>query len=486
MGSPDPAPPAAQPQPTWTGFLKDAGERAVRTACQTLLAYFGAGALSLFHTDWVHALDLAGGAAVLSLLTSMVALPFGAGGTASFTKAVVPAALLAFSRYGKHSAPTQAASQGTVTANFYLDGRFTTELTGRRAEFNSTGGLRMADAYAAMVPENSRAEPAPKETLPVAAGMHAHPTKKLGKLPPIPGRAAVPFRDFVRVVPDHPVADPAPQLVYPMYRNDEAGCCVAAAVPHTLQTIAAALGLPWQDWSDDELLKLYQTQNPGFHSWADAGNEAVDGGMVIQTCLEYLVAQGTILAFGKIDHTDPEEMRAAIYLGLAIITGEELDVAQQNQTVWDYKRSADWGGHATCSVGYPGSTRQTCVTWGSEVDMTEAFIAHQLDEAWFVLTQAHVDHAAFRDHFDLPGFAAAVAQITGGKAVVPVPAPQPPPAPGPAPVPPAPPAPAPVPVGPSQAAVEAAGRLAAWVLSRKDFPPHAYADARAWQAGQGG
>jgi hypothetical protein len=71
--------------------------------------------------------------------------------------------------------------------------------------------------------------------------------------------------------------------------------------------------------------------------------------------------------------------------------------------------------------------------------MTEAFIAHQLDEAWFVLTQAHVDHPAFRAGYDVAGFAAAVAEMTGGRVVVPVPAPQPPPAPqptpGPAPVP---------------------------------------------------
>ncbi|MGZ6801280.1 MAG: hypothetical protein ACXVGR_15890, partial [Mycobacteriaceae bacterium] len=179
------------------------------------------------------------------------------------------------------------------------------------------------------------------------------------------------------------------------------------------------------------------TQNPGMKSWADAGTNA-DRGMIIQTFLEHLVATGDILAFGKVDHTNPDEMRAAVYLGLAIVTGETLETAQQSQQVWDYKRSGNWGGHCTCTVGYPDEMWQTCVSWGAEVNMTEAFISHQLDEAWFVLTQEHVDHPGFRAGFDLAGFAAAVSELTNGKVVVPVPAPQPPtpaptPAPGPAP-----------------------------------------------------
>lgn len=265
-------------------------------------------------------------------------------------------------------------------------------------------------------------------------GIHAHPTKKLGKLAPIPGRAAVPFGRFVSAAPAHPIADPAPDLVYPMDRNDVAGDCVVAGLDHTLQTIAAALGVQRKNWSDAELLAYYRTQNPGMKTWADAGSSN-DRGMIIQTFLEYLVAQGVILAFGKIDHTNPDEMRAATYLGLAIVTGETLETAQQTQAVWDYKKSGDWGGHCTCTVGYPGATRQTCVSWGAEVDMTEAFIAHQLDEAWFVLTQAHVDHPGFRAGFDLAGFSAAVAELTGGKVVVPVPAPVPDPVPTPTPSP---------------------------------------------------
>jgi hypothetical protein len=291
------------------------------------------------------------------------------------------------------------------------------------------------DEYGRHAATAARSQPWPPEL----TGPHAHPSKKLGKLAPIPGRKAVPFGSFLTVAPAHPLVDVAPNLIYPMDHNDQAGDCVVAALDHALQVICALLGVARPNWTDAELLAFYRTQNPNFRSWADGG-KSVDGGMVIQTFLEYLVAQGVILAFGKVDHTNEDELKAATYLGLAIVTGEVLDVAQQTQTVWDYKRTAQWGGHATCTVGYQATPdRQTVVTWGELVDVTQAFITHQLDEAWFVLTQAHVDHPDFREHFDLAGFAAAVSELTAGKVVVPVPAPQPPappvPAPGPAPAP---------------------------------------------------
>lgn len=72
-------------------FIKDAIERAIKTFAQTLLAYFGADALDVLRADWGNALSIAGGAVVLSLLTSLLSLKIGHSGTASATDAVVPA-----------------------------------------------------------------------------------------------------------------------------------------------------------------------------------------------------------------------------------------------------------------------------------------------------------------------------------------------------------------------------------------------------------
>ncbi len=127
---------------------------------------------------------------------------------------------------------------------------------------------------------------------------------------------------------------------------------------------------------------------------------------------------------------------AAVYLGLAIVTGETLQVARQTQTVWDYApRSGTWGGHCTVWVGYPGSPDyDTAVSWGQAVQMTRRFVSRQGSDAWFVVTQAYVDHPSFRAGVDLAGFAAAYTALTGR----PFPAVTPTPAPDPTPVPPAP------------------------------------------------
>lgn len=271
-----------------------------------------------------------------------------------------------------------------------------------------------------------------------AVGIHDHDTRKLGKRPP-KRKAAVNAGDFLLLgagqLPTHPIADPVPPLNYPMDRNDEAGDCVVAGLDHALQTIHAALGVHRDNWTDAQLLAHYQTQNPGFTSWA-AGGSDVDGGMDIQTFLEHLVRTGDIVAFGKIDHRNEDLMKAAVWVGLAIVTGEDLQAAQQDQLdqgkPWDYKPSADWGGHCTTTVSYNGTPdTQGVVTWGEVVQVTQAFIDRQLEEAWFILTKAQIQHPSFRNAFDLPGFAAAVSALTGGKVVVPVPAPTPVPVPAP-------------------------------------------------------
>lgn len=239
-------------------------------------------------------------------------------------------------------------------------------------------------------------------------------------------------------LPSYPSSDQAPNLTWPMDDNDQWGDCVVAGVDHALQAIYTQLGFSRANWTDAEILAYYRTQNPDFDptSPTNGPGSAADGGMDIQTFLEYLVAQKVILGFARVDATSTGELEAAIYVGLGMVTGETLQVAQQSQDVWDYVAGSDvWGGHCTVSVGY--ATNEQLVTWGEVLAMTPAFVAHQVEEAWFVLTQAHVDHPSFRGGFDLAGFAAAYKEITGDDFPVPVPpSPTPPPGPGPTPVPP--------------------------------------------------
>ena len=58
-------------------FVIAAGERALKTFAQTALSILGAEAVDLLAADWVGVLSVAAGAAVVSLLTSIVSGRYG-------------------------------------------------------------------------------------------------------------------------------------------------------------------------------------------------------------------------------------------------------------------------------------------------------------------------------------------------------------------------------------------------------------------------
>lgn len=71
-------------------FWIDAGERALKTFAQSALATLGAGSVDLLTTNWVGALSIGAGAAIVSLLMSLGSERGGYPGTASLTKSVEP------------------------------------------------------------------------------------------------------------------------------------------------------------------------------------------------------------------------------------------------------------------------------------------------------------------------------------------------------------------------------------------------------------
>ena len=71
-----------------TQFWRDAIERAVKTFAQGALGTLGAGAVDLVSTNWVGALSVGGGAAIVSVLMSLASEP--RGGTLSPASAIRP------------------------------------------------------------------------------------------------------------------------------------------------------------------------------------------------------------------------------------------------------------------------------------------------------------------------------------------------------------------------------------------------------------
>lgn len=62
----------------WTkNFWKQTGERAIKSAAQSLLGLWALDGFNVLNADFTLAGGVAAGAAVLSVLTSVVSLPFG-------------------------------------------------------------------------------------------------------------------------------------------------------------------------------------------------------------------------------------------------------------------------------------------------------------------------------------------------------------------------------------------------------------------------
>lgn len=264
---------------------------------------------------------------------------------------------------------------------------------------------------------------------------------KLGLRPGDPTRPALRLGPALTgQVPAHPAtADNASRITaWGMLGNQKYGDCGPAGVEHQRMQVTAYLTDTPYVATDTATLAFYQLVVPGFDPATDAG----DDGVVLQDMLQVAAKRGvggaTPVAYARVDHTNLDEIRAAIALFGSVLFGVDLQVTQQNQTVWDYDPAEEWGGHCVLAVRYDGPADAAdigVVTWGEVVGCTDAFLAHQLQEAWAVIWPEHLGSAEFTAGVDLAALAADYRALTGRDLPVP---PQPtPPTPPPAPAPPA-------------------------------------------------
>lgn len=257
--------------------------------------------------------------------------------------------------------------------------------------------------------------------------IHSFPGFAKGLRPRDLDRAHLKFGDFLTGLPIAPLVNPSPALNYPMDGNDQVGCCVVAGWDHYRQIVTQLLTGNGLNFTQDQIWAFYKTQNPNFDpngtAQTNGPGSSSDNGMDIQMFLEYLQQNNLIVGFASIDYTNPQEMRAAIYIGLSIITGVTLQEAQMQQFglgIWSsVPGSPIDGGHCVPGSGDVNDEIEI-VSWAKVIKCDPSFISKQMNQAWFVITQYHIDHPNFRDNFDLEAFAAAVYSITQGKIVIPV------------------------------------------------------------------
>jgi hypothetical protein len=247
---------------------------------------------------------------------------------------------------------------------------------------------------------------------------------KYGRKPP-KNRPALPFAAVQDSLVAHP---PAFDTIdgwtgWDMLKNDEWGDCVAvtwATVRRIVTRLAGHEVYP----SLDQVLQVYKTQNRSFNpyggEYTNGPGSSADQGMVIQTLLEYLVKIGgpdgvKALAFAKVDHTNLEELKTALYIFKFLWLG--VNVTAQNENAfpnmpWDYSASYPvLGGHSITGTGYD-ETLFRMETWADEGKLTRAYMRNGVEEAWVVIWPEIAEHLTQeqKDALDV-----AYAEVTNGK-----------------------------------------------------------------------
>ena len=250
-----------------------------------------------------------------------------------------------------------------------------------------------------------------------------------------------------------------------MLGNDRYGDCVAVTWSNTRRLVADELSAGTEYPDLNQVLALYETQNPGFPNQ--------DDGMDIQTALEHLHTVGgpdgvKAVCFAKVDHTNMAEVEAAIAIFGSVWTGITVTQANQDEfsagQAWTYDPNSPVdGGHSVITGGYgsPAGPDTRFITWAQETAFTGGFWTHQVEEAWIVVWPEHLGAESFLAGVDLASLAADYTLLTGKEAPF-MPTPSPTPAPPPAPTPPPAPKPVPAPPGPESALVEIIEELIAW------------------------
>jgi hypothetical protein len=260
------------------------------------------------------------------------------------------------------------------------------------------------------------------------------------------------------VIPEHPAAEDYLAALdggWEMLGNNVAGCCAAVTWANVRRLVTTTLTGKGYYPSQAEVWAIYETQNPGFDPNGSAETNGpgspADGGMDLQTLMEYLTATGgpdgvKAAAFASVDPENADEVKAAIALFGYVWTGITVSQANQQQFAagqpWDWDASSPVdGGHSIVTGGYgtPGAGPlggdERFITWGAETSFTDAFWSNSVEEAWVCIWPEHLGSREFLQGVNLAQLAADYQDITGRALPVPAPPVTPTPAPSPSPSP---------------------------------------------------
>jgi hypothetical protein len=214
---------------------------------------------------------------------------------------------------------------------------------------------------------------------------------KLGKLPAQPARPKLRFASIAAQLEAPPASTDWVSGVqsWPMYDNDQYGCCVEAEMGHHVEQITRFGQGTTVEVTDANVLGAYSAIT-GF----DPAKPDTDQGTVIEDALSWWrkgdgLAGHAIVAYAAVDVSSATEVKQALNLFGGISIGFNFPSSAMDQfnagKPWDVvKRSSIEGGHCVLVGGYDAQYF-TCVTWGAVQKMTPAFWRAYVDEAWVVI-----------------------------------------------------------------------------------------------------
>lgn len=174
-----------------------------------------------------------------------------------------------------------------------------------------------------------------------------------------------------------------------MFLNDQIGDCTIAAAAHLIMEWTADnknLFTP----TDHQIVDAYSAitgYNPADPN-TDQGAVEID---VLNAWRKDGIAGHKIGAYAKINLSNIEEIKAAIWLFGGCYLGVALPSTAQGQNSWELISTEgsgepdSWGGHAVPALAYDDEGI-TVITWGAPLKMSWDFFRAYVDEAYAILS----------------------------------------------------------------------------------------------------
>ena len=247
---------------------------------------------------------------------------------------------------------------------------------------------------------------------------------KLGLIPNDPAKPRLYLENYVKALPPAPAtSDYLTGLHFPIWLNDTYGVCVAATLAAIVKVISNRLMGKDYTVTDSQIVTWYRTQNPNFVP--DPNNPVQDDGMNIQEFLQYLIGKtlpngDVIRGFAFVTPSNLPLVRTAIAIGGVIWTGCTITDANRNQWAagvpFNYVSGSPVDGGHSITVGGEDAVPSEdlrIATWAAIRNASDSFLANQIGEMWFLITDAMLKDKRFVAGMDLATFKTDYEEITG-------------------------------------------------------------------------